>query len=166
MVTRPPQAAPAPQPLPFTAPWEYELVFPHDPRGPGIARVTLRAVLAVHGLEELADRAELLTSELTTNSVRHAWGPATVRLAWEHPVLRVSVADTGPYVPAVPPDPSAVALDAIRGRGMLILDLVAYRWGGFPLGLPPAGPKGKIIWFELRLDTEAPPPGAVPALVA
>ncbi|MGK5640011.1 ATP-binding protein [Streptomyces sp. URMC 126] len=168
MATRPPHPAPVPQPLPLTAPWEYELDFPRDPRAPGIARITLRAVLAVHGLEQLADRAELLTSELATNAVRHAPGPATVRIGWDHPVLRVSVADAGPYVPIPAPavPETAVALDAVRGRGMLILDLIAHRWGGFPLGVPPFPAEGKIIWFELRLDAGAPPPGSVPALVA
>ncbi|MGA4839461.1 ATP-binding protein [Streptomyces sp. G45] len=71
---------PHPPPLPFTSPWHYELHFPRDPRGPGIARLTLRAVLAAHGLVDLTDRAELLASELTTNSVRHTQGPASVRL--------------------------------------------------------------------------------------
>ncbi|AEW96673.1 MULTISPECIES: ATP-binding protein [Streptomycetaceae] len=132
-------------PIPFAAPWEYELRFPRDPRGPGIARATLRAVLAAHGLGELVDCAELLTSELTTNSVRYAYGFATVRLKWLHPVLRVSVWDTSPAFPvhAVP--------DAERdgGRGLHILDLLADRWGGLAIGEEPFGMAGKTVWFEL-----------------
>jgi anti-sigma regulatory factor (Ser/Thr protein kinase) len=50
------------------------------PPGPGVARVTLRAVLDAHGLAPLVDRAELLASELATNSVRHTKGPASVLL--------------------------------------------------------------------------------------
>ncbi|MFK4147185.1 hypothetical protein [Streptomyces sp. NPDC004065] len=59
---------PVPPLIPFTEPWEYELHFPRDPRGPAVARTTLKAVLGAHGLGEFTDRAELLTSELTTNA--------------------------------------------------------------------------------------------------
>ncbi|MGY1456094.1 ATP-binding protein [Streptomyces sp. SS8] len=82
---------PTPSPMPFDHPWEYELRFPRDPRGPGIARTTLRAVLAAHGLHDLTYRAELLASELATNSVRYAEHSPAVRLQWSYPVLRVSV---------------------------------------------------------------------------
>ncbi|WP_314218976.1 ATP-binding protein [Streptomyces zaehneri] len=155
-----PEPPPHPTPLPFTAPWSYELHFPCDPRAPGIARLTLRAVLTAHGLAELVERAELLTSELATNSVRHTKGPAFVRLHWLDPVLRVSVWDMSPDVPTLV-SPPAVPLYAQRGRGLLILDLLADRWGGCGTGEGPYGPAGKTIWFELAL-----PPGPPPALAA
>lgn len=150
-----------PQPLPFTAPWKYELHFPCDPRGPGIARLTLRAVLTAHGLTELADRAELLMSELATNSVRYAKGSAFVRLFWLCPVLRVSVWDMSPDLPLAPP--VAVPVDADGGRGLWILDAMADRWGGCGIGEAPYGhgPGGKTIWFELAL-----PPGPQPSVLA
>ncbi|MFE7841164.1 ATP-binding protein [Streptomyces sp. NPDC057474] len=143
-------------PLPFTAPWSYELHFPCDPRAPGIARLTLRAVLTAHGLAQLTDRAELLASELATNSVRHTKGPAFVRLHWLDPVLRVSVWDMGPDLPSLPPPP-AVPAYADGGRGLLILDLLADRWGGCGTGEGPYGPAGKTIWFELALPPQPPP---------
>ncbi|MDX3683130.1 ATP-binding protein [Streptomyces sp. AK04-4c] len=138
-----------PAPIPFTDPWSYELSFPRDPRGPRITRATVRAVLDAHELAELSYRAELLASELTTNSVRHTRGPAGVRLQWRHPVLRVSVWDLSPdlpkpYVPAVGPDAEA-------GRGLAILELVADRWGGCAIGEGELGSGGKTIWFELAL---------------
>jgi anti-sigma regulatory factor (Ser/Thr protein kinase) len=136
-----------PAPIPFTDQWSYELRFPCDPRGPGVARVTLRAVLAAHGLDELAYRAELVASELTTNSVRHTKGPALVRLHWLHPVLRISVWDTSPDLP----EPKAPHPDAEEGRGLVILGLVADRWGACSMNDGPAGPGGKTIWFELAL---------------
>lgn len=155
---------PHPPPLPFTAPWHYELRFPCDPRGPGIARLTLRAVLAAHGLTELCDRAELLTSELATNSVRHTKGPASVRLQWLHPVLRVSVWDMSPDLPVLPNPLGAPSVPpgphAHGGRGLLILGSVADRWGGCAIGDEPYGPGGKTLWFELTL---APPPDGSPA---
>ncbi|GHD94828.1 ATP-binding protein [Streptomyces naganishii] len=147
---------PAPPLIPFTEPWEYELHFPRDPRGPAVARTTLKAVLGAHGLGEFTDRAELLTSELTTNAVRYSLGPATVRLCWTNPVLRVSVMDTCPVfpVPLAQDRP-----DAERGRGLLILDLLADAWGGCSLGEPLFGVGGKTIWFELVLGGGDPPPG-------
>ncbi|MDQ0774266.1 anti-sigma regulatory factor (Ser/Thr protein kinase) [Streptomyces aurantiacus] len=150
---------PHPPPLPFAAPWCYEVHFPCDPRGPGIARVTLRAVLDAHGLAQLVDRAELLTSELATNSVRHTKGPASVRLQWLCPVLRVSVWDMSPDLPPAPGSPrtGVVAAHAEDGRGLLILDTVADRWGGCAIGEGKFGPGGKTIWFELSLPA-APPP--------
>jgi anti-sigma regulatory factor (Ser/Thr protein kinase) len=148
----------APSPIPFSEPWEYELRFPRDPRGPGIARTTLRAVLDAHGLRELGDRAQLLTSELTTNSVRYSDGPAAVRLKWLHPVLRVSVWDTSPELPT----PLMPPADLDWGRGLLILDVFADDWGGCAIGEELFGIGGKTIWFELTL-TGGPPPAAAAA---
>ncbi|WP_200308310.1 ATP-binding protein [Streptomyces adelaidensis] len=159
---------PHPPPLPFTAPWHYELRFPCDPRGPGVARVTLRAVLDAHGLAQLTDRAELLASELATNSVRHTRGPASVRLQWLHPVLRVSVWDMSTDLPSMPGmSPRATGTHAEGGRGLLILDAVADRWGGCPMGEGAGGPGGKTIWFELNLPVPPSPPSpTAPALAA
>ncbi|WP_308013490.1 ATP-binding protein [Streptomyces beigongshangae] len=144
-----------PEPLPFTAPWVYELHFPCDPRSPAIARLTLRAVLGAYHLADLADRAELLTTELATNSVRHTKGPASVRLQWLHPVLRVSVWDMSPDLPPLAPPPP-VSAHADGGRGMVILDTVADRWGGCAMGEGPYGPGGKTMWFELSVPTPTP----------
>ncbi|WP_063786564.1 ATP-binding protein [Streptomyces sp. IGB124] len=157
--------AAAPPPIAFAEPWEYELHFPRDPRAPGIARTTLRAVLGAHGLDELTDRAELLASELATNSVRHTKGPASVRLRWMCPVLRVSVSDSSPVFPVEVP--AAIAWDAEGGRGLAILELVADQWGGCCLDEKLFGTGGKTIWFELRTgrggpDAPPPPPAAPP----
>lgn|GEM_PF-1001886 len=148
---------PHPVPLSFAAPWHYELHFPCDPRAPGIARLTLRAVLAAHGLAGLADRAELLTSELATNSVRHTKGPASVRLQWLCPVLRVSVWDMSPDLPRQG-DPVLPSPQADGGRGLPILEVLADRWGGCAMGEGPYGPGGKTIWFELMFGEGSPPP--------
>ncbi|MEU1826148.1 ATP-binding protein [Streptomyces abikoensis] len=150
-------------PIPFTDPWQYDLTVPRDPRGPGIVRVTLRAILGAHGLGELVDAATLLTSELATNSVRYAKGPATVCLRWTHPVLRVSVSDASPKFPVHVSFPMPTA-DANRGRGLRIVKLVADGWGGCLLGDLLVAPTGKTIWFELSLRA-APPPGGSGATV-
>ncbi|MEV8309848.1 ATP-binding protein [Streptomyces flavidovirens] len=146
-----------PAPIPFDQPWQYELSFPCDPRSARIARTTLRAVLTAHHLAELSYRAELLTSELATNSVRHTKGPAAVRLHWLHPVLRVSVWDMSPDLPK--PQRKGVSVYDEDGRGLAILELVADRWGGCAIGEGPYGQGGKTIWFELAIATGPPPPG-------
>ncbi|WP_335937526.1 ATP-binding protein [Streptomyces sp. PTD5-9] len=152
-----PEAPQHPRPIAFTEPWSYELAFPCDPRSPRVARTALRAVLGAHRLDELSYRAELLTSELTTNSVRHTRGPASVRFQWRHPVLRVSVWDMSPDLPK-PYAPSVgtgtglgTDAGAEAGRGMAILELVADRWGGCAIGEGAFGPGGKTVWFELAL---------------
>lgn len=149
------QSRSVPAPIPFTDPWEYELRFPRDPRGPGIARTTLRTILTAHGLDELTDRAELLACELATNSIRYTPGPASVRLRWTHPVLRVSVMDPSPVFPVqlVPPGP-----EDDGGRRLLILDMVADHWGGCCLDETLFGEGGKVIWFELCMGAGPPTP--------
>ncbi|MEU7043176.1 ATP-binding protein [Streptomyces varsoviensis] len=158
-----PHAADHPVPIPFTEPWQYELGFPCDPRGPRIARVALRAILDAHEPAELSYRAELLTYELATNSVRHTKTGATVRLHWLYPVLRVSVWDASPDLPRR----CAASADREAGRGMAIVELVADRWGGCVIGGGADGPGGKTAWFELALAGGPVPPGpALPSALA
>ncbi|GAA1886297.1 hypothetical protein GCM10009753_13480 [Streptantibioticus ferralitis] len=141
-----------PRSTPASDTWEYCLHIPPDPRAPGIARDTLRSVLTRHGLPELIDKAVLLTSELTTNAFRYAEGCVSVRLDWRHPVLRVSVCDTNPELPT--PFAASPEEDMIGGRGLLILDLLADRWGGYAIDKEPFGVGGKLIWFELTIVLE------------
>jgi hypothetical protein len=94
MVTVPPsQYTPDPT-------WVYALELPHDPRAVRIARVTLGAVLAGHGMSQVHDVPELLASELVTNAYRHSTGPAALRLTGlGGGRLRMSVWDTNPHIP-------------------------------------------------------------------
>ncbi|MBT2527012.1 ATP-binding protein [Streptomyces sp. ISL-99] len=137
-------------------PWAYALHLPHHPRAPRVARMTLRAVLGGHGISELIDVAELLTSEVVTNSYRYSDGPASLRMRSmdKGRRLRVSVWDTNPVIPAPfdkPPGPLPfVPLrepdDSTGGRGLLLVQLCADNWGGFSVR---AGLGGKLLWFEL-----------------
>ncbi|MDT3396945.1 ATP-binding protein [Streptomyces sp. B1866] len=65
--------------------------------------------------------------------------------------------DSNPYVP-VPPTPSA---DLDSGRGLLILQALADRWGCVALGEELFGMGGKSIWFELAWY--GPPPAVAAA---
>jgi anti-sigma regulatory factor (Ser/Thr protein kinase) len=85
---------------------------------------------------------KLLVSELVTNAVRHPQraGQIEVTLELGRARVRVEVVDPGegfrkPRVGAPPPD-------ALGGRGLLIVDRVASKWGVSP-GRPTR------VWFEL-----------------
>ncbi|GAA0451953.1 ATP-binding protein [Streptomyces stramineus] len=128
--------------------WEYTLQVPCDPLAPCIARRTLRTIFQEHGFPELADIAELLTSELVTNAYRYSDGPASVRVRREGPRVRVSVWDTNPKLPGLG-IPGQPAVDAEQGRGLKLVMKCADSWGGFALRDQPQGLTGKLVWFEL-----------------
>lgn len=129
-------------------PWTYTLELPRDPRAPGIARVTLRAVLDGHGMQELSDTAELLASELVTNAYEHTDGPSSLRLrGLEGRWVRVSVWDSSPVLPGFFGE-EETALEA--GRGLMLVRRCAATWGSrrFDPGRFGGG-GGKTLWFEL-----------------
>jgi anti-sigma regulatory factor (Ser/Thr protein kinase)/predicted ArsR family transcriptional regulator len=84
-----------------------------------LLRQELRQYLDRHADEEAdVDGAEVAFSELVTNAVRHAPGPAWVHLDWSDPQPLVEVHDLGPGFdlhPALPEDPFAAG-----GRGLFI----------------------------------------------
>lgn len=146
--------------------WAYALQLPHDPLAPRIARVTLRAVLAGHGMTRLLEAAELLTSELVTNAYRYSTGPVALRLrALGGGRLRVSVWDADPHIPP-PFDKRSgplrpVPAEADGGRGLFLVCHYAQAWGGCALGDDLFGRGGKLLWCEL-----GPPMGEAKAAVA
>lgn len=92
--------------------------------------------------------AELLTSEIVTNAVRHASGILTIVIEHDREQLTVSVGDDSPDSPVIR-NPSA---DAIGGRGIHLVDHLAAAWGCTPR---PDG-NGKVVWFRLALAADIP----------
>ncbi|MFD4523065.1 ATP-binding protein [Streptomyces sp. NPDC058470] len=131
--------------------WVYALRLPHDPRAARVARMTVRAALHGHGIREVLDVVELLTSELVTNAYQYAKGPASLRLAGlGGGRVRVGVWDANPYLPSPfdePPGgrPRPAPADAVNGRGLLLVRAWADLWGGDALGRG----AGKLLWFEV-----------------
>jgi len=134
-------------PKPTDEPWEYTLHIPHDVRAVTVCRRTLRLILTIHGLIRLTEVAELLVTELVSNSVRHTKGPASLRLHWRDGVLRIGAWDADPEPPP-PPRELACAVDAEAGRGLELIRACADDWGWHPLRR--GGDKGKYVWCDLR----------------
>jgi anti-sigma regulatory factor (Ser/Thr protein kinase) len=83
----------------------------------------------------------LLVSELVTNAIVHGRSGAIVDAELVAGVLRVAVTDDSPApLPEVDLHPRT---SAEGGRGLLIVSLLASRWG-----INPAS-GGKAVWFEL-----------------
>ncbi|MCO5966882.1 ATP-binding protein [Actinoallomurus soli] len=124
-----------------------------DPRGPGRggpAEMTIIGVITLPGTERsvadgrrfvgetlgrrhpAADAVRLSVSELATNAVRHTpsgtGGRITIRLAAAENAVRAEVINDGATgsEPRLQSPPEA---DAEHGRGLVLIDTVADRWG-------------------------------------
>ncbi|MDQ1747614.1 MAG: hypothetical protein QOD07_1877 [Frankiaceae bacterium] len=120
------------------------VALPADARSAGRSRAFIAQFCASAGLTgEVRRTASLLTSELVTNAIVHGHsGPKVEAELGSDRVLRVAVTDDSPSVlPEVDPEPQP---SIESGRGLLIVSLLASRWGFRPA---PGG--GKAVWFEL-----------------
>ena len=113
--------------------------FEPTPASAGAARRFVSSTLVAWGLEELADTAALLVSELIGNVVLHAGTPAEVLVRRSSGRLRVEVHDGNHRLPAR----KRYSGTATTGRGLELVEKLSSRWG--------AGrdPGGKVVWFEL-----------------
>ncbi len=120
---------------------------------------------ALAGCPALAD-AVLLTSELATNAVQHSatgrGGAFVVAISHAPGRVRVTVTDGGSATrPIVAPEPEELA---VSGRGLLLVDVLADRWGyasepdhpaaggdapGHCPGANATTEPGGAVWFEL-----------------
>ena len=103
------------------------------------ARQFIAGTMRAWGCDEAIADAELLVSELVTNAILHARSPATVTIGRDGPQLRVAVCDSSPS----PPRLRDYGPDAVTGRGLLLVDRIARRWGVEMNG------DGKCVWFEV-----------------
>jgi len=121
------------------------------------ARLHARAVMTEWGLRGLAERAELIVSELVTNAVRASTGldgrprygeaglPVVVlRLATDGTRVLIEVWDEIPSAPvAERADP-----DDESGRGLMLIEVVSDRWTWAAV----PGWAGKVVSAELRIQ--------------
>jgi anti-sigma regulatory factor (Ser/Thr protein kinase) len=117
---------------------------PADRRAPAAAREAVREVLTDSHLDDLLDDALLLATELTTNAVIHVGAEIEIRIEAVAGGVTVSIRDNEP---GELPQLGAVDVEAYpfanTGRGLMLVDRIAYRWG------TTTDSEGKSVWFEL-----------------
>jgi anti-sigma regulatory factor (Ser/Thr protein kinase) len=110
------------------------------------ARGHVRSVAMEWGLPDLADTAELLTSELVTNAInasQHLRTPETpvVRL-WlvsDQTSVVIHVWDGSQQTPV----PKEADADDLSGRGLMIIDTLSAEWGFYQKA------QGKVVWARV-----------------
>jgi anti-sigma regulatory factor (Ser/Thr protein kinase) len=113
-----------------------------------IARFHVRAALSFHRLNEYADDAEIITSELVTNAIHHvADDPAetigvTVARVWYPVAVAVIVSDSSKEGP-IRRETSATSE---RGRGLEIVEALSVHWGWH------TEPDGKAIFAVIARE--------------
>ncbi|WP_345629351.1 ATP-binding protein [Streptomyces thinghirensis] len=125
----------------------YSQTFPCEPSTAATGRRLVREALGVWHLGDLADVAALTMSELIANAVTHT--PCrSIRLIVGRPSatrIRVGVVDRAPSrLPVL----GRAGEDEESGRGLLLIDGIADRWG-YDLHGPNRRPWGKEVWAEL-----------------
>lgn len=120
-------------------------LLPARPGSVHLARRFARQLLSSWDISvAVIDNAELAVSELVTNAARHSEDGLEVTLEHDARVLRIVVFDTSHRLPLVA---DAVAEDATSGRGLMLIEAVADRWGVDSTGL------SKRVWAEFDLPT-------------
>ncbi|XUL94164.1 ATP-binding protein [Streptomyces galilaeus] len=122
-------------------PWD--LAFAAEPEEVAALRRIVRLHLGMWGLHDVTDGAQLCVSELVSNVITHvgAGTPATLAVSMNGTRLRIEVHD---------PDPRALPTlvdgtsDSEGGRGMVLVDAVADRWGVL------LHQDRKVTWCELE----------------
>ncbi|WP_051942537.1 ATP-binding protein [Streptacidiphilus rugosus] len=126
---------------------------PPDLQAPARARHLVAGQLHVWHLDQIADDALLIVSELVSNAIRLG---QTVLLALKavadagRRMLRIEVTDPGPgpaaTTPALPGD------EAEHGRGLPIVDILTDSWGC------DRDPDRTLVWAQLPLPSAAASP--------
>jgi anti-sigma regulatory factor (Ser/Thr protein kinase) len=121
----------------MSATYTAERRYPPTPAAPGMARHLVDELLEASGAERLEPAADLLTSELVTDAVRHAPSQISVRAIVDPHVLRVEVSDG----PGIIPEAGTRFFEQ-RARRQLV-DTMASRWGSA------LDVQRTTTWFEL-----------------
>jgi anti-anti-sigma regulatory factor len=125
-----------------TPPRRRERIEP-DRNAPGLARSAVAEFCQGLGVRE-HDAAQLVASELVTNAVVHARTTIDLTLRFVPPLLHIAVRDRADGVPRLS---GIIDESSESGRGLLLVDALATRWGS----LVPHG--GKVVWAVVRLHT-------------
>ncbi|MDV9190060.1 ATP-binding protein [Streptomyces sp. SR27] len=114
------------------------------------ARGLVRSALHTWGMASFVPDALVAVSELASNAVLHSGGPEIeVRVCRSGPDrVRIEVTDRSRFLPLhTLPQP-----DAESGRGLLLVDALADRWGAVAVD------GGKCVWAELSAHGQGQAP--------
>ncbi|MEV7284045.1 ATP-binding protein [Streptomyces sp. NPDC093252] len=121
---------------------------PADAAWPRRLRRIVRASLTRHHYPHLIDPAEVLTTELITNALRHGTGPEIrFRMRVRDDRLVIAVRDGSPTAPTL----RHASPDDEHGRGLFLVAALADDWG--------VSPDSTTTWCVLALHpapTQAP----------
>jgi anti-sigma regulatory factor (Ser/Thr protein kinase) len=122
-------------------PAQYSMRLTVGEHAPRHIRRIARSFLGEWDMPELSDAVELGVTELLANVVRHVPDRrCALLLLRQRTGVRVEVTDGGDELPRTP---AALDAEAENGRGLLLLDAMADKWG---VSLWSGG--GKTVWFE------------------
>ena len=120
---------------------EATTLLPGDVTTPAAARRFVRAALESVETDPLVvETAELLTTELVTNAIVHAGCKSRLFIRAAKGVVRVEITDPDDRLPSM----AALDVEALGGRGLVIVNGLASAWG-----VEPTTCSGKTVWFEL-----------------
>jgi anti-sigma regulatory factor (Ser/Thr protein kinase) len=119
-----------------------------DERAPALARTVLAGTLSGRVPPLVLEQAQLLTSELVTNSVLHCGASGddalVFRVKLSSTSVRLEVEDPGQGAPIAPRAPDA---GRCHGFGLNIVDTLSASWGVERLSA------GTRVWAQLTVDT-------------
>ncbi|MGH3312997.1 MAG: ATP-binding protein [Streptomyces sp.] len=129
----------------------FAMQFTSSPRGARLARRLAVKRMDQWGYPPASDTSctvSLLVGELTTNAVCHGRVPGRdfqLRLSLDAGTrtVRIEVSDASPERP--PACRTAPGPDDESGRGLLLVDILAARWG-----ISPRHPVGKTVWADVE----------------
>ncbi|MFF0111936.1 ATP-binding protein [Streptomyces prasinus] len=126
----------------------YTESLPCKPESVHRARRLVSTALLAWGMGELVDDGTLIVSELLTNAINHTPSRKACVTVQRRSgdIVRIGVTDASPDLPDIG-DPGD---DSVRGRGLLMVDALSWRWGH------ERRRQGKAVWAELRLPGPLP----------
>lgn len=117
-------------------------VFPPRATSAGLARQLVSTQLKEWHVESIADDAALVVTELITNAVRYAGTDVELTLVPISGGVRLEVRDGSTR----PLRPRRAGTSDEGGRGLLLVDALAHRYGVEAEG------HGKRVWVEMLLE--------------
>lgn len=126
------------------------------PTVPAVVRAFVRAMLSAWHMDSLTENAELIASELASNAIAASTDSdgQPVYISGHMPVVRVCLLTDGvrtllevwDQAPGIPVIGDAAGCEE-NGRGLVLIDAIADKWGWNPA----TGRPGKVVWAEMSL---------------